>query len=150
MHQLSNLKNALRGRKPRKVVGRGNGSGHGKTSCRGEKGAGSRSGYKRRYGYEGGQMRLFMKLPERGFNNVRFAVKVLTVNLDQIEKFYKDGEVVNAATLHEKGLIRNTAHPVKLLSNGEITKKVSFELNAISEGAQEKLNKAKLSFKVVE
>ena len=88
-----------------------------------------------------------MKLPERGFNNVRFAKPVLEVNLGQIEKFYKDGEVVSAATLRGKGLIRGELAPVKLLGMGTITKKVSFELDAISEGAEEKLKKAKLTFK---
>ena len=85
MFKLHSLKNTTKERKPRKLLGRGIGSGLGKTCGRGEKGAGSRSGYTRRYGYEGGQFRMFMKIPIRGFSNVRFQHRLTSVNLSQID-----------------------------------------------------------------
>lgn len=147
---LSSLKNTTLERKPRRRVGRGIGSGLGKTCGRGEKGAGARSGYKRRLGYEGGQMRLFMKLPTRGFSNERFKKKLHSVNLSEIEKFYEDGETVNLMTLAERGFIRGETYGVKLLGKGNLTKKVTIEVDAISEGAREKLEQAKIQFTVLE
>src|SRR5437762_3354277 len=98
MFSLESLKNTSRPRKNVKRVGRGLGSGLGKTCGRGEKGAGSRSGYKRRHTYEGGQFRLFMKTPIRGFNNAQFCTEYEPVNLGQLNAMYEDGEVVNVAT----------------------------------------------------
>jgi len=146
MTTLSNLSDTTRQSKRRKRVGRGNGSGMGKTCGRGHKGDGSRSGYKRRHGYEGGQIRLYLQLPGRGFSNARFRKEWETVNLFQIEQTYSDGETVTLQSLSEKGLISGKQGRVKLLGEGEITKQVSFELQAISEGAREKLQAAKLSF----
>jgi large subunit ribosomal protein L15 len=144
---LNNLKNEFRYRKARKRVGRGIGSGLGKTCGRGEKGAGSRSGYKRRWGYEGGQMRLFMKLPERGFSNARFRRAYDTVNLKDIEIAFEDGEIVNLETLTFKGLLTGPTYGVKLLAKGELTKKVSIELDDASESAVNKLDALKISYK---
>jgi large subunit ribosomal protein L15 len=149
MTSLHQLKDISRDRKNRKRVGRGIGSGTGKTCGRGEKGAGSRSGYKRRYGYEGGQFRLFMKLPIRGFSNARFQTEYDIVNLNQINEMYEDGEVVNAQTLTEKGFLRGRVRGVKVLGNGELTKKVKIEATAISSSAQDKLQKAKISIEIV-
>jgi large subunit ribosomal protein L15 len=146
MLKLHNLQNTTKERKPRKVVGRGIGSGLGKTSGRGEKGAGSRSGYKRRYGYEGGQFRLFMKIPIRGFSNFRFRHRLTSVNLSQIDKRFSDGEVVNAETLKKYGFYHGKINGIKLLGNGDITKKVTFEIHAISKSARDKLQKAKVPF----
>lgn len=146
MLKLHNLQNTTKERKPRKVCGRGIGSGLGKTCGRGEKGAGSRSGYKRRYGYEGGQFRLFMKIPIRGFSNFRFQHRLTAVNLGQIEKSFKDGEVVNADSLKKYGLYHGKINGIKILGNGELTKKVSFEVHAISKSARDKLQKAKIPF----
>src|ERR1700722_19899594 len=115
MMTLNSLKNSSRSRRDIKRVGRGPGSKRGKTCGRGEKGAGARSGYKRRWGYEGGQMRLHMKLPKRGFSNVRFSRRFDSVNLMQIEALYKDGEIVNAETLYQHGLISSRAKGVKIL-----------------------------------
>lgn len=143
---LGNLKNSTRGRKQRKRVGRGLGSGLGKTSGRGEKGAGARSGYKRRHGYEGGQFRMFMKMPIRGFSNARFRQSYLPVNLAQIQEMYEDGETVSIETLIEKGFAKGRNILVKVLGNGELTKKVKFEVDAISDTAREKLHKAKITF----
>lgn len=138
MNLLSNLKNTHRSKKARKLLGRGIGSGKGKTCGRGHKGAGSRAGYKRRWGYEGGQMRLYMKLPARGFSNVRFAVPVEAVNLYQIEQSYENGETVNLESLKQKGLITNGCKRLKLLGDGEITKKIKIEVHLASGSAQEK------------
>lgn len=146
MTSLEKLKDTSRSRRAIKRVGRGPGSKRGKTCGRGEKGAGSRSGYKRRWGYEGGQMRLHMKLPKRGFSNVRFSKKFDSINLLQIEALYKDGEVVNAETLYKHGLISSRAHGVKILGEGELKKKVTIEVDSISASAREKLNHAKIQF----
>jgi len=149
MLKLNELKNTSKIRKPRKRIGRGIGSGTGKTSGRGTKGAGSRAGWKQRLGYEGGQMRFFMKLPERGFSNVRFQEKFETVNLGQIEAMFIDGDIVNHQTLKDRGFISSNKK-IKILGKGELSKKVKIEAHAISAGARDKLQKAKISFTLIE
>lgn len=146
MMTLQNLKNPSRPAKARKRVGRGMGSKVGKTCGRGEKGAGSRSGYKRRFGKEGGQMPLFMKIPIRGFNNERFRVRYDTINLDQLEAFFKEGEVVNLESLRARGFVTRDSKGIKILGNGEITKKLKIHVQSISNGAREKLTQAKIHF----
>lgn len=146
MHKLHNLKNSSKVSKTRRRVGRGIGSGVGKTCGRGEKGAGSRSGYKRRLGYEGGQFRTFMKLPIRGFSNVRFQKRLDSINLGQIEKLYNEGETVNIETLREHGYINGKSYGLKILGDGELKKKVTIEADKISASAKEKLQKANISF----
>lgn len=148
MITLETLENSIRGRRKCKRVGRGVGSGIGKTCRRGQKGAGARSGYKRRLGYEGGQFRLFAKLPIRGFSNARFRVELDIVNLSQIQEAYEDGEVVNAQTLADRGLLSGRTNGVKVLGEGELTKKVTFEVHSLSKTAREKLQKAKISFQL--
>lgn len=150
MKSLATLKNETRPKQARKRVGRGLGSGLGKTSGRGEKGAGARSGYKRRHGYEGGQFRTFMKLPIRGFSNETFRKRLDFINLNQISDLYNDGEVVNVETLFEKGFLTSSTYGIKILGNGEITKKVTIEAHAASSGAREKLHKAKIDIKLPE
>lgn len=149
MISLNALKDTTRQRKARKRVGRGLGSKHGKTCGRGEKGAGSRSGYRRRYGKEGGNMPLFMKIPIRGFNNARFRKEYDVVNLDQLEVMFEEGEVVNADALRERGFISGTSHGIKVLGNGELKKKLKIQVQAVSEGAREKLTQAKIPFEIV-
>lgn len=149
MISLSTLTNSSRGRRKVKRVGRGVGSKRGKTCGRGEKGAGSRSGYKRRFGYEGGQFRTFMKLPIRGFNNARFRKAYDTVNLGQINAVFQDGEVVNAQSLADRGFLCGATYGIKLLGDGEITKKVTIEVAALSATAREKLQKANISVTLV-
>jgi large subunit ribosomal protein L15 len=146
MIDLGKLKDTHRERKACKRVGRGPGSGLGKTCGRGEKGAGSRSGYRRRYGYEGGQFPLYRKLPCRGFNNARFRKELDVVNLGQIEAMYEDGEVVNAQTLADRGFISGPTHGIKVLGEGTLTKKVTIEVAAVSESAREKLQQAKINY----
>lgn len=148
MISLDKLKNFTRPAKSRKRVGRGLGSKSGKTCGRGEKGSGSRAGYKRRYGKEGGNMPLFMKLPIRGFNNARFRLAYDVVNLDQLNQIYKDGETVNIETLRARGFISGPSIGVKLLGTGELTKKVKISLHAFSDSAREKLTRAKIVFEV--
>jgi len=145
---LHTLKNGSKPSKRRKRVGRGIGSNMGKTSCRGHKGAGSRAGAKSRARYEGGQVPLYRKMPVRGFTRGRFLKRVDIVNFDNIEQLYNDGEVVNLETLRARGFLKGHSYGVKLLSHGELTKKVSFEVQGISKGAQAKLEELQLSYKV--
>jgi large subunit ribosomal protein L15 len=147
MITLDSLKDSTRKRKSLKRVGRGPGSKLGKTCGRGEKGAGSRSGYKRRLGYEGGQMRLHMKMPKRGFNNAAFSKRLDAINLIQIDSLFNDGEVVNAETLAQHGFISGRTHGIKILGDGELTKRVTIDVHSISASAREKLHQAKIPFK---
>lgn len=149
MTSLSTLSNSSRGRRKVKRLGRGLGSKRGKTCGRGEKGAGARSGYKRRIGYEGGQFRLFMKLPIRGFSNARFRKAYDTVNLGQINAVFQDGEVVNAQALADRGFLSGSTYGIKILGDGELTKKVSIEVAALSATAREKLQKAGIAVNLV-
>lgn len=143
--ELNSLKNTTRPFKRRIVVGRGPGSKRGKTSRRGQKGDKSRSGYKTRLGYEGGGVPLFKRLPTRGFNNKRFACKFDVINLEQIEKMYEDGQTVSLETLKEKGYIKGKSNGIKVLGQGTLTKKVTFQVEAVSESAREKLEQAGIS-----
>lgn len=150
MITLSNLKNSHRPKKKVQRVGRGPGSKRGKTCCRGEKGYKSRRGYKRRFGHEGGQMPLYRKLPTRGFSNVQFQSRAFIINLSLIENFYSDGEVVNYATLREKNLApKQIPGGIKVLGQGEVTKKVTIEAQYFSASAKEKLNKNAIAFKEI-
>ena len=151
MIKLSELQNTSRPKKKVQRCGRGVGSGRGKTSGRGEKGDGSRSGYKRRYGYEGGQVPLYRKLPVRGFTRGRFDKPSQAITLSLIENHFNDGDVVNMATLREKGLIhRRLPSGIKVLSNGDLTKKVTIEADAFSAAALQKLEDLKIKFTIVE
>ena len=150
MITLDQLKNTTRPKKKIQRVGRGMGSKRGKTSCRGHKGDKARSGYKRHYGREGGQLPLYRKLPCRGFSNSRFATVVYSINLGLINQLFSDGEVVNEQSLREKGYApRAMLGGLKILGTGELTKKVTIEANAFSEAAAEKLQKSAIAFKVV-
>lgn len=150
MTNMHELVNCCRPAKSRKRLGRGVGSKHGRTCGRGEKGAGSRSGYKRRWGYEGGQMRLHMKTPKRGFNQARFAKPYESVNLGMIDAYFQDGDEVTPLSLYLRGLIKGKGWGVKVLGDGEITKKVTIIADHYSESAREKLEKAQIAFSVAE
>ena len=148
MMNLSQLSNTHRPAKAVKRLGRGMGSKRGKTCGKGNKGDKARCGYKRRYGHEGGQMPLYKKSPTRGFTNGRFKDDVFAVNLGMLDKLYEDGETVNLKTLQEKGFApRRVEGGLKILSNGELTKKVTIEAKLYSKGALEKLGKLGVSFK---
>jgi len=120
----------------KKRVGRGEGNGHGKTCCRGHKGAGARSGYSLRPGFEGGQMPLFRKLPQRGFNRTRFQTPCAVINLYDLDKI--SGDVVDLSTLKEAGLIRSNSTLAKLLGNGSVDRPYKVKLTACSKSAREK------------
>lgn len=138
---LSNLKPAPGARKKQKRVGRGPGSGTGKTSGSGHKGQQARSGYAKRAGFEGGQNPFHRRIPQRGFRHTpRHPHEV--VNVDVLEAAYNDGETVNIDTLTVLGLAKVVAGGVKVLGRGEITKKLTVQVNAISPSAKEKIEKA--------
>lgn len=141
MITLSNLEPKEGAVKKRKRVGRGPGSGHGKTAGRGHKGEKARAGGAKPVWFEGGQMPLYRRLPKRGFNNI-FRKEYEYVNLDQINSKYDEGEIVNKETLYKKGLIKRTELPVKVLGRGELTKALEFQVDKISKGAREKIEKA--------
>ncbi|WP_031489583.1 50S ribosomal protein L15 [Borreliella garinii] len=121
--------------KRRKIVGRGPGSGLGKTSGRGQKGQKARN-TSPRLGFEGGQTPLYRRLPRKGFSNNDYKLKYTIVNLGDIDKKFKDGQIVNYDTLLENKLIRKKNKKIKILSNGELTKKVSLEVSKISKSAE--------------
>ncbi len=123
--------------------GRGAGSGNGKTAGRGHKGQNSRSGGGVRPGFEGGQMPIYRRLPKRGFNNSRFALDYVEINVSDLDRF-EDGTVVDAAVLKESGVITlpKVNDGIKILGNGELTKKLTVKANAFTASAKEKISKA--------
>ena len=120
-----------------KRVGRGHGSGYGKTAARGHKGQKARAGRGVRIGFEGGQMPLQRRVPKRGFNNI-FGTKYAVVNVSALNVF-EDGAVVDAAALQQAGLVGKLYDGVKLLGNGELTKKLTVQAAAFSESAKSKI-----------
>ena len=125
---LSNLTNVPGARHRRKRVGRGGGSGMGKTSTRGHKGQNARKGHKQKLGFEGGQMPLVRRLPKRGFNNARFNAKALGINLADLEKKFEAGAEITVETLAKAGFSDNKRPKVKILATGEITKKFTVKV----------------------
>ena len=134
---LSILKPAPGSKKKPKRVGRGDGSGHGKTSCRGHKGQGARTGGGTRPGFEGGQMPLKRRVPKRGFHNP-FRRSSVVVNLGQLEIF-DSGSEVTPELLLERGLIRRKGESVKVLADGSLSKRLTVKAHAFSAKAKEKL-----------
>ena len=124
--------------KSRRRVGRGSGSGHGKTCGRGHKGAGSRAGSRAVSLFEGGQMPLFRRLPKRGFSNYKFAMRYEIVNISQLERF-EDGALVGAEQLSIAGLIDSLRSKVKILGKGELTKRLEVTANKFSKSAEQKI-----------
>ena len=120
--------------------GRGHGSGNGKTAGRGHKGQKARSGGGTRIGFEGGQMPLARRIPKRGFNNI-FAKPLTAVNVAVFNQF-EDGAVVDSAALIAKGILQDCKYGLKVLGNGNVTKKVTVKAAAFSESAKEKIEKA--------
>ncbi len=123
-----------------KRVGRGIGSGNGKTAGKGHKGQNARSGGGVRPGFEGGQMPLYRRLPKRGFNNI-FAKKYVTINVEVLDRF-EDGQEVTPELLKEVGVISKVADGVKFLGRGEVTKKLTVKAAKFTESAKEKIEKA--------
>jgi large subunit ribosomal protein L15 len=138
--KLHELKPAVGSRKAPKRVGRGTGSGLGRNAGKGEKGQNSRSGGGVRPGFEGGQMPLYRRLPKRGFTNI-FAKQIVSINVDRLNIF-EDGSEVTIETLLEKGVISKVKDGVKILGNGEITKKLTVKVNRFSKVAAEKIEAA--------
>jgi len=136
MHELAP---AIGSTKEAKRIGRGHGSGNGKTAGKGHKGQHARAGHGMRPGFEGGQMPLQRRVPKRGFNNI-FATEWAAINVSALEVF-EDGTVVDAALLAEKGIVKKNL-PIKVLGNGKLTKKLEVKLNAYSASAAEKINAA--------
>ncbi len=143
---LSTLKPVKGSIKDRKRVGRGHGSGLGKSSGRGDKGAGQRSGFKKRPWFEGGQMSLARRLPKKGFTNI-FKKEFQIVNLYSIEKL--DEETVTVSVLKEHGLVKSLFIPIKILASGAINKKVNIEANSFSGSAKKAIEKAGGTCKVL-
>ena len=146
IHELSPAPNSA---KKAKRVGRGIGSGLGKTSGRGQKGQNSRSGGGVRLGFEGGQMPLIRRLPRRGFNNANFKKQYSIINVSDLEKL-DDGSVVDAKLLLDKNIISKVDdYGVKVLGNGELTKKLTVKAAKFTKSAQEKIEKAGGSIEVL-
>jgi len=145
---LSKLSPAPGARKARKRLGRGPGSGVGKTSGRGHKGRGARSGGNTHPSFEGGQMPLQRRLPKRGFHNP-FRVEYSVVNLNRLEAVFEAGAVVDAAALVAHGLVR-AGRPVKVLGNGELSKALTVKAHAFSESAKARIGAAGGSAEVIE
>lgn len=137
LHELSPTPGA---RKKRVRVGRGLGSGLGKTSGRGHKGQNARSGGGVRTGFEGGQMPLYRRLPKRGFKNI-FRKEYAEVNVEKLNRF-EDGEVVDPVTLIEKGILKNVRDGIRVLGNGELSKKLTVRAQGFTKTAQEKIQAA--------
>lgn len=135
--QLNELSPATGARKKAFRVGRGLGSGNGKTSGKGMKGQKSRAGGGVRTGFEGGQMPLYRRLPKRGFKNI-FAKVYAEVNVETLNRF-EDGATVDAVALVESGILKNVRDGVRILGNGELTKKLTVVANGFTKGAEEKI-----------
>ena len=135
LHELSPQEGSV---KERFRKGRGAGSGNGKTAGKGHKGQNARSGGGVRPGFEGGQLPLYRKLPKRGFNNYRFATKYAVINVQSLNKF-NDGEVVDAAALLALGIVNTIFDGVKILGDGELTKKLTVKASVFTGSAKEKI-----------
>jgi len=136
--RLHDLKPRPGAKHRRKRLGQGESSGHGKTSGRGGKGQTARSGSSIRIGFEGGQMPLIRRIPKRGFNNTRFAIRYIPVNLDGLNKF-EDGATVDEAALRTVGLANGREKRVKILGTGQLTKKLNVSAHAFSATARTKI-----------
>ena len=144
--KLSDLAPAPGSRKKRKRVGRGPGSGHGKTSCRGHRGQKARSGGGTKPGFEGGQMPLQRRLPKRGFTNI-FQKEYCIVNLSTLDKLSES--TITPEYLLEEGVIKKGLDGIKILGNGEITRPITVKAHAFSASAKEKIEKAKGKAEVI-
>ena len=128
--------------KARKRVGRGPGSGMGKTSTRGENGQKSRSGASIKPWFQGGQSPLYRRIPKRGFNNKNFAVRYATINLSDLNSFFNDGDVVTPEILFERKILKKELNGVKILGNGNLDKKLTIKAHRFTSSAVTKINDA--------
>ena len=139
---LNDVHQGIHKYKTRKRIGRGPGSGHGKTAGRGHKGFYSRSGSSRRKMFEGGQMPLTRRIAKRGFNNKKFADEVVILNLSALEQNFENGETVNPQTLADKKVLKGRYDVLKILGKGQLTKKLTVEAHRFSASAKEQITKA--------
>ena len=144
LHELSPVEGS---KKDAKRIGRGHGSGWGKTSGKGHKGQKARAGRGMRVGFEGGQMPLQRRIPKRGFNNI-FAKEIVSINVGSLNRF-EDGAVVDAAALVEAGLVKNYFDGIKILGNGELKKNITVKVDAYSESAKAKIEAAGVKAEVI-
>ena len=138
--ELNNLKPKKGARHAKKRIGRGPGSGHGKTAGRGEKGQKSRSGFSRMLGFEGGQMPLHRRVPKRGFTNI-FKKDLAVVNVSDLERF-DNGATVDEAALRSAGLVKGQNEGIKILGDGELTKKLTVHAAKFSASARKQIEAA--------
>ena len=138
LHELSPVDGS---KKDVKRIGRGHGSGWGKTSGKGHKGQKARSGGSIRPGFEGGQMPLQRRVPKRGFNNI-FRKKIVALNVNQLDSKFDNGAVVDAEALRNAGLVKNSFDGIKILGNGELTKSLTVKVDAFSESAKKAIEEA--------
>jgi large subunit ribosomal protein L15 len=138
---LNDVHRGIRKKKKRRRIGRGIGSGYGKTAGRGHKGQGSRAGFSNHPTFQGGAMPLVRRIPKRGFNN-RWALSVVVVNLGQIDKAFEAGEDVTLEALSTKNLAKGRFDLLKVLGDGELTKKLNISAHRFSKAAIEKIEKA--------
>jgi large subunit ribosomal protein L15 len=138
---FNDINRGIQKHKKRKRVGRGEGSGHGKTSTRGHKGQGSRAGYSSLRVFEGGQMPLVRRIPKRGFHN-RFAETVAVVNLGLLNKHFEANEEVTPESVRAKKLLKTGFDELKILGNGDLTKALKISAHRFSDTAKEKIQKA--------
>ena len=147
--KLHELQPAAGSVKDVKRIGRGHGSGQGKTAGKGHKGQKARSGGSIRPGFEGGQMPLQRRMPKRGFNNI-FAKEFATVNVSELEKRFENGAVVDAQALIESGAIKDAKDGIKILGNGELSKNITVKAVKFTASAKEKIEKAGGTAEVIE
>ena len=146
---LNNIRPPKGAKHPKKRLGRGYGSGHGKTASRGHKGAKSRSGHRFKRGFEGGQMPLHRRVPKRGFHNP-FRVEYAVVNLDVLGEVFDAGSAVTPDLLRERGLIRDSRARIKVLGRGDLKKKLAVQAHKFSGSAAEKIAAAGGTTEVLE
>ena len=140
--RLHNIIDSNGGNRSKRRLGKGEGNGHGKTCGRGHKGSKSRSGYSIQPGFEGGQMPLYRKLPQRGFSNFKFHKNFAVVNLADLERLPADCSEVNRKVLMEAGLVRDNKLPLKVLGQGEISRALTIQADRFSESAKSKIEAA--------
>jgi large subunit ribosomal protein L15 len=146
---LNNLHPAKGSTHRKKRLGRGPGSGLGKTSGRGEKGQKSRSGYSMKIGFEGGQMPLHRRLPKRGFTNI-FKKKWIEVSLAALEKAFAENDEVTPEVMHHRGIIKKAKHDIVVLGNGDVSKSLKVSAHRFTKSAREKIEKAGGAVTVIE
>ncbi|MGB7343495.1 MAG: 50S ribosomal protein L15 [Pirellulaceae bacterium] len=138
---LNDVHTGITKHRKRKRIGRGPGSGTGKTAGRGHKGHKSRSGYSRKPNFQGGAMPMFRRVPKRGFNN-KWSVTVFAVNVGKLNELFNDGDEVTLAVMSDRDIAKGTFDEVKILGDGELTKKLTVSAHRFSKSAEEKITKA--------